>query len=65
MSPYPQHYHGADPETLALLESVLDTLDEVPTRTAIADLTIQFAGEDERDPQRLKALVLQALPYYA
>ena len=24
MSPYPQHYHGADPETLALLESVLD-----------------------------------------
>ena len=75
MSPYPQHYHGADPETLALLESVLDetwnnvrtndTFDEVPTRTAIADLTIQFAGEGERDPQRLKALVLAALPYYA
>lgn len=75
MTPSRQDPHGADPETLALLESVLDetwnivrtndTLDEVPTRTAIADLTIQFAGEGERDPQRLKALVLQALPYYA
>jgi hypothetical protein len=42
-----------------------DTFDEVPTRTAIADLTIQFAGEGERDPKRLKALVLAALPYYA
>jgi hypothetical protein len=71
----PQHSHGEDPQTLALLESVLNetwnavrtngTFDEVPTRTAIADLTMQFAGEGERDPKRLKALVLAALPYYA
>ena len=75
MSPFRQHYPGADPETLALLETTLNetwkalrsnaTFDEVPTRTAIADLTMQFAAEGERDPQRLKALVLAALPYYA
>ena len=75
MFPFRRHYHSVDPETLALLESTLNetwkavqssgTFDEVPTRTAIADLTIQFAAEGERDPQRLKALVLAALPYYA
>ena len=64
-----------DLETLALLEITLNetwkavrssgTFDEVPTRTAIADLTMQFAAEGERDPQRLKALVLAALPHYA
>jgi hypothetical protein len=75
MSPIRQYYNDVDPETLALLESTLNetwkavrtngTFDEIPTRTAIADLTMQFAGEGERDPQRLKALVLAALPYYA
>ena len=74
MPAFRQHTES-DPETLALLEIVLndtwkelrsnDTFDEVPTRTAIEDLAVQFAGEGERDPQRLKALVLAALPYYA
>jgi hypothetical protein len=75
MSSIQHYYNDVDPETLALLESTLDetwkavrnngTFDEVATRTAIADLTMQFAAEGERDPQRLKALVLAALPYYA
>jgi hypothetical protein len=62
-----QYYDVADAETLALLEA---TLNETWTAildkgTAIADLAMQFAGEGERDPQRLKALVLAALPDYA
>jgi hypothetical protein len=76
MSPIRQHYPSADPETLALLEITLnetwkavrsnDTFDAVSTRAAIADLTMQFAKAGQRDPQRLKALVLSALPsYYA
>ena len=75
MSPFRQHYHSVDPETLALLEITLnqtwkavrsnDTFDAVSTRKAIADLTIQFAQAGQRDPQRLKALVLAALPSYA
>jgi hypothetical protein len=75
MSPLRQHYHSVDPETLALLEITLNetwkavrsngTFDAISTRRAIADLTIQFAEEGQRDPQRLKALVLAALPSYA
>ena len=34
------------------------------TRTAIADLIVKFAQQGERDPQKLKALVLAALPSY-
>jgi hypothetical protein len=73
MSPF--RHHHSDPETLALLEATLNEtwkvirskgkFDKASTRTAIADLTMQFAGEGERDPQKLKALVLAALPYYA
>jgi hypothetical protein len=60
---------------LALLEKTLNetwkavrsngTFDVVSTQTAIADLTMQFAQAGQRDPQRLKALVLAALPSYA
>jgi hypothetical protein len=60
---------------LALLEITLNetwkavrsngTFDAVITRTAIADLTLQFAQQGQRDPQTLKALVLAALPSYA
>jgi hypothetical protein len=75
MSPFRQHYDSLNPETLALLESVLDetwaalqtkdTFDELEMRTAIADLIVQFAAQGESDPQKLKALVLAALPSYA
>jgi hypothetical protein len=75
MSPFRQHYNSIDPETLALLDSILNetwkavrsngTFDAVSTRTAIADLTMQFAQQGQRDPQRLKTLVLAALPSYA
>ena len=74
-SPSRQHYHSVDPETLALLEITLNetwtavrsngTFDAVSTRAAIADLTMQFAQQGQRDPERLKALVLAALPSYA
>jgi len=71
-----RHYHDSfNPETLATLESVLDetwtalqnkasTFSETETRTAIADLIVKFAQQGERDPQKLKALVLAALPSY-
>jgi hypothetical protein len=71
-----RHYHDSfNPETLAILQSVLDetwtalqnkgsTFDELETRTAIADLIVKFAQQGERDPQKLKALVLAALPSY-
>jgi hypothetical protein len=76
MAPFRQHSDSFSPETLALLEGVLDetwaalqsnqnTFDELETRTAIADLIVKFAQQGERDPQRLKALVLAALPSYA
>ena len=75
MSPSQQPYHSVDPETLALLEIILNetwkavrskgTFDAVSTQAAIADLTVQFAQQGQRDPQRLKALVLAALPSYA
>ena len=75
MSPVRQYYRAVDPETLALLEITLNetwkavrsngTFDAVSTRTAIADLTMQFAQQGQRDPQKLKALVLAALPSYA
>jgi hypothetical protein len=71
----PSRHHSVDPETLVLLEITLNetwkavrsngTFDAVSTRTAIADLTMQFAQQGQRDPQRLKALVLAALPSYA
>jgi hypothetical protein len=74
MSPIRQHNHGGDPETLALLEIILNdtwkafrsnrTFDAKSTRAAIADLTMQFAQEGQRDPKKLKALVLAALPSY-
>jgi len=71
-----RHYHDSfNPETLAVLQSVLDetwialqnkasTFSETETRTAIADLIVKFAQQGERDPQKLKALVLAALPSY-
>ena len=71
-----RHYHDSfNPETLAVLQSVLDetwdalqnkasTFDELETRTALADLIVKFAQQGERDPQKLKALVLAALPSY-
>ena len=71
-----RHYHDSfNPETLAILQSVLDEtwtalqnkgsmFDELETRTAIADLIVKFAQQGERDPQKLKALVLAALPSY-
>jgi hypothetical protein len=71
-----RHYHDSfNPETLAILQSVLDetwtalqnkgsTFDELETRTAIADLIVKFAQQGERDPRKLKALVLAALPSY-
>jgi len=75
MSAFQQHYNSVDPETLALLETTLNetwkavrsngTLDAVSTRTAIADITMQFAEEGQRDHQKLKRLVLAALPTYA
>jgi hypothetical protein len=76
MAPFRQHSDSFNPETLTLLEGVLNetwaalqssqnTFDELETRTAIADLIVKFAQQGERDPQRLKALVLAALPSYA
>jgi hypothetical protein len=75
MSAFQRHSDSFNPETLALLESVLDetwaslqpkdTFDELEMRTAIAELIVQFAAQGERDPQKLKALVLAALPTYA
>ena len=76
MSPFQKYYDSFSPETLALLEIALNetwaalqsngnTFDETKTRTAIADLIVKFAQQGERDPQRLKALVLAALPSYA
>ena len=76
MSPFRQYHDSFSPETLALLKGVLDetwaalqssgsTFDETQTRTAIADLIGKFAQQGERDPQKLKALVLAALPSYA
>jgi hypothetical protein len=76
MSPFRQHYDSPNPETLALLETVLNEtwgalkanknkFDEIETRTAMADLIVSFAAQGQRDPRKLKALVLQALPYYA
>ena len=76
MSPFRQHYDSFNPETLAILKSVLDetwaalqfkgsAFDEARTRRAIADLIVSFAAQGERDPQKLKALVLAALPSYA
>ena len=75
-SPFRQHYDSDNPETLALLETVLNEtwaalksnrnkFDEIETRTAMADLIVNFAAQGQRDPKKLKALVLAALPYYA
>jgi hypothetical protein len=71
--PFRKYYDSFNPETLALLGSVLDetwtalqanggTFDRTQTRAAIADLIVKFAQQGERDPQRLKRLVLAALP---
>ena len=70
-----QYYDRFNPERLALLETALNetwialqssgsSFDETKTRAAIADLLVKFAAQGERDPQRLKALVLAALPSY-
>ena len=75
MSAFQRYHDSFDPETLAMLESVLDetwtalkanrkAFDEMKTRAAIADLIVKFAQQGERDPQKLKALVLAALPSY-
>jgi hypothetical protein len=75
MSAFQRYHDSFDPETLAMFESVLDetwtalqnkasTFSETETRTAIADLIVKFAQQGERDPQKLKALVLAALPSY-
>jgi len=72
MSPFRQYCDSFNPETLAILQSVLDetwaalqnkgsTFDELEMRTAMADLIVKFAQQGERDPQ---ALVLAALPSY-
>ena len=76
MSTFRQHYDSVNPETLALLENVLNEtwaalksnrnkFDEIETRTAMVDLIVNFAAQGQRDPKKLKALVLAALPYYA
>ena len=73
--PFRQHSDSFNPEMLAVLQSVLDetwtalktsgsTFNETQTRWAIADLVVKFAQQGERDPQKLKALVLAALPSY-
>jgi hypothetical protein len=73
MSAFRQYHNSFSPETLALLETALNetwsalqssgsTFNETKTRAAIADLLVKFAAQGERDPQRLKALVLAALP---
>jgi hypothetical protein len=75
MSSFRQNHDGFNPEALALLNGVLDEtwtalqfegnpFDEAKTRRAIADLVIKFAAQGERDPQKLKVLVLAALPTY-
>ena len=75
MSPFRQYYDSFNPETLAVLQSVLDetwtalqfngsAFEEAKTRRAIADLIVTFAQQGERDPQKVKALVLAALPSY-
>jgi hypothetical protein len=71
MSPFRQHYDSVNPETLALLETVLNEtwaalksnrnkFDEIETQTAMADLIVNFAAQGQRDPKKLKALVLAA-----
>ena len=76
MSPFQKYYDSFSPETLALLEIALNEtwaalksnrnkFDEIETRTAMADLIVNFAAQGQRDPKKLKALVLAALPYYA
>jgi hypothetical protein len=73
---FQQHDDSFDPETMAVLQGVVDetwtaiqnkgsTFNETETRWAIADLVVKFAQQGERDPQKLKALVLVALPTYA
>jgi hypothetical protein len=75
MSLFRQHSDSFNPETLVVLESILDetwtalqanrkAFNEMKTRAAIADLIVKFAQQGERDPQKLKALVLAALPSY-
>ena len=74
MSTFQQYHNSLSPETLALLETALNetwsalqssgsTFNE-KTRAAIADLIVKFAAQGEHDHQRLKALVLAALPSY-
>ena len=76
MSPFRQHYHSVEfPRRWRYLRRILNetwkavrsngTFDAVSTQTAIADLTMQFAQAGQRDPQKLKMLVLAALPSYA
>jgi hypothetical protein len=73
--PFRQYSDSFNPETLVLLEGVLNdtwaalqskrnTFDELETRTALADLIVKFAQQGERDPRKLKALALAALPSY-
>jgi hypothetical protein len=75
MSTFSQYHDSFDPETLALLETAFNEtwmalqsngniFDQDTTRTAIADLVVKFASQGERNPQRLKSLVLAALPSY-
>ena len=72
MSPFRQYYDSFEPEALALLEIAFHqtwtvvqqngNFDQEATRTAVADLIIAFASQGENDPQKLKVLVLAALP---
>lgn len=73
MSPFRQHYESFDPETLAVLEiSFNETwielqrngngFDQASLKTAVADLIMKFASRGESDPQKIKELVLAALP---
>jgi hypothetical protein len=73
MSPFRRHYNSFQPELLAVLEVAFNQVsaalhqsgnifDQATTRTAAADLIVAFASQGETDPQKLKSLVLAALP---
>jgi hypothetical protein len=72
MSPFRGHYGAFDPETLALLEISFNetwtelqrdagTFDPASMKGFVADLLIEFVGQGETNPRRLKALTLAAV----
>jgi hypothetical protein len=72
MSSFRQHYDSANPErwpcfnrpqrNVGALKSKGKKFDEVETRTAMADLIVNFAAQGQRDPKKLKGPILFALP---